>query len=91
MSIFFKSPLDIEIRLKGEDQREHVDVKTDKGRREKFPLYLDGETVKGSVTIRPRDGKKLEHTGIKVQFIGSIGKDCMCHMRVIGSNRSRNE
>lgn len=73
MSLFFKSPLDIEIRLKGEDQREHVDIKTDKGRREKYPLYLDGETVKGSVTIRPRDGKKLEHTGIKVQFIGSIG------------------
>ncbi|KAF5095155.1 hypothetical protein D0Z03_001894 [Geotrichum reessii] len=72
MSLFFKSPLDIDIRLKGEDQREHVDVKTNKGRREKFPLYLDGETVKGSVTIRPRDGKKLEHTGIKVQFIGSI-------------------
>jgi vacuolar protein sorting-associated protein 26 len=62
----------MDIRLKGEDQREHVDVKTNKGRREKFPLYLDGETVKGSVTIRPRDGKKLEHTGIKVQFIGSI-------------------
>lgn len=74
MSLFFKHPLDIEIRLAGEDKREHVDIKTDKGRRERYPLYLDGETVKGTVTIRPRDGKKLEHTGIKVQFIGSIGE-----------------
>lgn len=72
MSLFFKAPLDIEIRLDGEDSRHHVDVKTDKNRRDSVPLYLDGESVKGSVTIRPRDGKKLEHTGIKVQFIGSI-------------------
>ena len=36
-------------------------------------LYLDGETVKGAVTIRPKDGKRLEHTGIKVQFVGTIG------------------
>lgn len=72
MALFFKSPLDIEIRLDGEDSRTHVDVKTDKGRRESVPLYLDGESVKGQVTIRPRDGKKLEHMGIKVQFVGSI-------------------
>ncbi|CAN6615377.1 carboxypeptidase Y-deficient protein 8 [Trichomonascus vanleenenianus] len=72
MALFFKAPLDIEIRLDGEDSRTHVDIKNDKGRRESVPLYLDGESVKGSVTIRPRDGKKLEHTGIKVQFIGSI-------------------
>lgn len=75
MSLFFKHPLDIEIRLAGEDKREHVEIKSpEKGRREKYPLYLDGESVKGTVTIRPKDGKKLEHTGIKVQFIGSIGE-----------------
>lgn len=82
MSIFFKSPVDIEIRLDGEDNRKHVDVKAPGAspanakngvaRRENVPLYKDGETVKGQVTIRPRDGKKLEHTGIKVQFVGSI-------------------
>ena len=33
----------------------------------------DGESVKGAVTVRPKDGKRLEHTGIKVQFIGTIG------------------
>jgi hypothetical protein len=25
------------------------------------------------VTIRPRDGKKVEHNGIKIEFVGSIG------------------
>lgn len=49
-----------------------VDVKLDKNRREKAPLYMDGESVKGAVTVRPKDGKRLEHTGIKVQFIGTI-------------------
>lgn len=72
MALFFKAPLDIEIRLDGEDSREHVEIKGDKGRKESVPLYRDGESIKGSVTIRPRDGKKLEHNGIKVQFFGSI-------------------
>lgn len=70
MSLFFKSPLDIEIRLEGEDSRELVEVRSDKGK--KVPLYQDGESVKGTVTIRPKDGKRLEHSGIKVQFIGCI-------------------
>ena len=35
---------------------------------------MDGESVKGAMTIRPKDGKRLEHTGIKVQFIGTIGE-----------------
>lgn len=74
MSYFFSTPLDIDIRLDdGDDSRQMVDVKLDKNRREKCPLYMDGESVKGAVTIRPKDGKRLEHTGIKVQFIGTIG------------------
>ncbi|EGX49790.1 Vacuolar protein sorting-associated protein 26 [Orbilia oligospora] len=73
MSYFFSTPLDIDIRLEdSEDDRQMVDVKLDKTRREKCPLYKDGESVKGAVTIRPKDGKRLEHTGIKVQFIGTI-------------------
>lgn len=74
MALFFKSPLDIEIRLEGEDQRKHVDVRLDKRRKEKVPLFVDGETVKGTVAIRLKDGRRLEHVGIKVQFIGTIGE-----------------
>jgi vacuolar protein sorting-associated protein 26 len=73
MSYFFATPVDIDIVLEDGDDRSMVDVKLDKNRREKAPLFMDGESVKGAVTIRPKDGKRLEHTGIKVQFIGTIG------------------
>lgn len=72
MSLFFKAPLDIEIRLDNEDSRKHVDVKTPQGRLEKLPIYKDGESVKGTVTVRTRDGRKVEHLGIRVQLLGSI-------------------
>ncbi|EGW31366.1 uncharacterized protein SPAPADRAFT_139970 [Spathaspora passalidarum NRRL Y-27907] len=72
MSIFFKAPLDIEIRLDNEESRKHVDVKTPQGRMEKLPIYKDGESVKGTVTLRTRDGRKVEHLGVKVQLLGSI-------------------
>jgi Vacuolar protein sorting-associated protein 26 len=73
-SFFFSTPVDIDIVLEDTDERQSVDVKLDKNRREKAPLYMDGESVKGAVTIRPKDGRRLEHTGIKVQFIGVIGE-----------------
>jgi Vacuolar protein sorting-associated protein 26. len=76
MSYFFSTPVDIDIVLADADKRAMVDVKLDKNRREKVPLYMDGESVKGCVTVRPKDGKRLEHTGIKVQFIGTIGISC---------------
>ncbi|KAJ5504227.1 Vacuolar protein sorting-associated protein 26 [Penicillium fimorum] len=71
-SLFFSTPVDIDVVLEDLDERQTVDVKLDKSRRERVPLYMDGESVKGAVTIRPKDGKRLEHTGIKVQFIGTI-------------------
>lgn len=72
-SYFFSTPTDIDIVLDNNDDKATVDLKLDKNRREKAPVYMDGESVKGAVTIRPKDGKRLEHTGIKVQFIGTIG------------------
>ncbi|KAJ5333250.1 Vacuolar protein sorting-associated protein 26 [Penicillium brevicompactum] len=71
-SLFFSAPVDIDVVLEDLDERQTVDVKLDKGHRERVPLYMDGESVKGAVTVRPKDGKRLEHTGIKVQFIGTI-------------------
>lgn len=72
MALFFKSPLDIELRLDGEDSRENVEVKNLKGRKEKLLLYKDGESVKGQVTIRTRDNKRVEHNGIKISLLGTI-------------------
>lgn len=72
MSLFFKAPLDIEIRLDNESARKHVDVKNPQGRTEPVPLFKDGESVKGAVTIRTKEGKKVEHVGVKVQLLGTI-------------------
>ncbi|TPX48608.1 hypothetical protein SeMB42_g02930 [Synchytrium endobioticum] len=63
---------DIEIALHGEDQRKLVEVKIDKDKKAKYPLYFDGESVFGKVQVRVRDGKKIEHQGIKVEFVGHI-------------------
>ncbi|CAM9015463.1 unnamed protein product [Wickerhamomyces anomalus] len=72
MSMFFKSPLDLEIRLDGEDSRKQVEIKSAQGKKDKYPLYEDGETISGAVTVRVKDGKRVEHTGIKAQLFGSI-------------------
>lgn len=71
-SLFFKSPIDLEIRLDGEDSRKHIDVKSSQNKKDRLPLYEDGETVSGSVTVRVKDGKRVEHLGIKAQLFGTI-------------------
>jgi vacuolar protein sorting-associated protein 26 len=45
------SSADIEVVLAGEDQRKLVEVKVDKDRKAKFPLYFDGESISGKVGI----------------------------------------
>ncbi|CAN3374272.1 hypothetical protein DIURU_000849 [Diutina rugosa] len=73
MSLFFKSPLDIEIRLDDDGHRQYTEIKSSvSGRVDKLPVYKDGESVKGTVTIRTREGRRVEHTGVKVQLMGSI-------------------
>ncbi|KAF7366313.1 hypothetical protein MSAN_00887500 [Mycena sanguinolenta] len=71
---FFASPIDVDIKLVDEEQRKQVDIKSDKDKTVSCPVYYDGESVTGTVAIRVRDGKKLQHDGIKVEFVGSIGE-----------------
>ncbi|KAI9477857.1 MAG: vacuolar protein sorting-associated protein 26-domain-containing protein [Benjaminiella poitrasii] len=66
------TPVDIEVTFTNEEQRKHVEVKVDKDKKETFPVFLDGETVNGKVNVSLKEGKKLEHNGIKVEFVGSI-------------------
>ncbi|KAG2211427.1 hypothetical protein INT46_004715 [Mucor plumbeus] len=66
------TPVDIEVIFSNEEQRKHMEVKVEKDKKENHPVFLDGETVGGKVNISLKDGKKLEHNGIKVEFIGSI-------------------
>lgn len=72
MAYFFTSPVDVDIKLEGEELRKQVETKTDKDKTVSCPIYYDGDSVSGQVTIRVRDGKRVTHDGIKVEFIGSI-------------------
>jgi len=50
-----------------------VDLKTEDGGKIKAHLFYDGEDVGGTIDMRLKNkGKKLEHYGIKVEFIGQI-------------------
>lgn len=78
MSIFFKSPIDIEILFDGEESRKHVEIANNadssgtKTLKDRYPLYEDGESVSGIVTLRVKEGKKMEHFGVKVSLMGTI-------------------
>ncbi|KAJ1917177.1 Vacuolar protein sorting-associated protein 26 [Mycoemilia scoparia] len=68
----FGPRIDIRISLDGENKREQIEYRAGKDKKEKAPLYFDGESVHGKVNINVGDGKHVEHYGIKVQFVGSI-------------------
>lgn len=54
-------------------KRKKAELKLEDGSKEKAYLYYDGETVSGKVHIRLKNAaRKLEHFGIKVEFIGQI-------------------
>jgi vacuolar protein sorting-associated protein 26 len=46
---FFASPLDVEIKLEGEELRKQVEIKSEKDRMISCPVYYDGESVSGQV------------------------------------------
>lgn len=45
----FGQSADIDIVFDGADNRKMAEIKTDDGKKEKYLLYLDGETVSGKV------------------------------------------
>ena len=45
----FASPVDVDIKLEGEDERKQVDVKLEKERTVSCPVYYDGDAVAGQV------------------------------------------
>ncbi|KAL7422912.1 Vacuolar protein sorting-associated protein 26 [Cryptotrichosporon argae] len=68
---FGAPPVDIDVHFAGEDERKLVEVKTDKDK-DMCPVYYDGETVAGQVTVRIKDGRKFQHDGIRIELVGSI-------------------
>jgi len=48
-SYFFASPIDVEVKLEGEELRKKVDMKLEKEKTVSCPVYYDGESVAGQV------------------------------------------
>eukprot|EP00092_Neocalanus_flemingeri_P001263 GFUD01001349.1.p1 GENE.GFUD01001349.1~~GFUD01001349.1.p1 ORF type:complete len:529 (-),score=158.20 GFUD01001349.1:678-2264(-) len=76
MSFFginFGGGAEIDIILDDADNRKMAEVKDENGRKERFFLFYDGESVSGkvNVTLHRKTGR-LEHHGIKIEFIGQI-------------------
>lgn len=77
---FGSQPVDVEIKLAGEEERRQVEVKGEKDKKEMCPVFYDGESVIGQVNVRVKDGKKFQHDGIRIELIGSIGESqSVCH------------
>ena len=55
---FFASPVDVDVKLEGEEIRKQVDVKQEKERTISCPVYYDGDSIGG--TVRPFVLDKLE-------------------------------
>ncbi|KAI3374000.1 hypothetical protein L3Q82_021991 [Scortum barcoo] len=74
MSFFgFGQSADIDIVLNDAETRKKAEHKSEDGRKDKYFLFYDGETVSGKVNVTLKyPGKRLEHNGIKVEFIGQI-------------------
>lgn len=74
MSFFgFGQSADIEIQLDGADTRKMAEMKIEDGKKERYFLYYDGESVSGKVNISlKKPGSRLEHQGVKIEFVGQI-------------------
>jgi vacuolar protein sorting-associated protein 26 len=74
MSFFgFGPSIDIDVVLDGQESRKTAEIKTEEGKIETHYLYLDGESIGGKVWIKfKKPGTKVEHQGIKIEFIGQI-------------------
>ncbi|RDD44685.1 Vacuolar protein sorting-associated protein 26B [Trichoplax sp. H2] len=69
----FGQSADLEIELDNADDRQPTEIKTEEGKLEKLALFYDGENIKGKLKIQLKNpGKKLEHQGIKIEFVGQI-------------------
>uniref|UniRef100_U5EWK8 Vacuolar protein sorting-associated protein 26 n=1 Tax=Corethrella appendiculata TaxID=1370023 RepID=U5EWK8_9DIPT len=69
----FGQSADIDIVFDGAENRKFAEIKTDDGKKEKYLLYYDGETVSGKVNLTlKKPGSKLEQQGIKIELIGQI-------------------
>lgn len=75
MSFFsFGQSAEIDVVLSDAETRKKAEHKSEDGKKDKYFLFYDGETVSGKVNVTLKNpGKRLEHHGIKIEFVGQIG------------------
>ncbi|XP_005390151.1 PREDICTED: vacuolar protein sorting-associated protein 26A isoform X1 [Chinchilla lanigera] len=70
---FFGPICEIDIVLNDGETRKMAEMKTEDGKVEKHYLFYDGESVSGKVNLAfKQPGKRLEHQGIRIEFVGQI-------------------
>ncbi|VDM25319.1 unnamed protein product [Hydatigera taeniaeformis] len=62
----------IDITLNNLTNRKLVEVKSDQQQTCFLPVFYNGESISGQVTISLKRGSKLEYQGIKIELIGYI-------------------
>jgi len=72
MSFLFSTPVTAAINLEDAATRPKVTVKYKKGNNEELFRFTNHDDIRGTVTFVPKDGKRVEHLGIRVQLIGQI-------------------
>ncbi|CBI24336.3 unnamed protein product, partial [Vitis vinifera] len=68
----FKPPCNISISFADGRTRKQVPLKKENGQTVKVPLFQSQENIVGEVVIEPTQGKKVEHTGVKIELLGQI-------------------
>ncbi|CAF4479647.1 unnamed protein product [Rotaria sp. Silwood2] len=68
------SKVDIDFLLDPQGQRKQIEVKLDDNNNKRVLqyIYYDGEDVGGTLQIKLKKNSKVEHQGIRLEFIGQI-------------------
>ncbi|RZC56312.1 hypothetical protein C5167_015157 [Papaver somniferum] len=68
----FKSPCHFSINFVDGRTRKQVQLKKENGQTAMVPLFRSQESIVGEVVLEPIQGKKVEHTGVKIELLGQI-------------------
>ncbi|XP_072978184.1 vacuolar protein sorting-associated protein 26A-like [Typha angustifolia] len=68
----FKPPCIISITFSDGKDRKQASIKKDNGQIAMVPVFQSLENIAGEVSLEPIQGKKVEHTGVKIELLGQI-------------------
>jgi len=71
---FFASPIDVDVKLEGEEARKQVEMKGEKEKIISCPVYYDGDSVGGQVCVLYSLGAPYNRDLIET-FVGGTGNN----------------